>query len=113
MSGSQPLTPDEKVQAFSSATSGFPKRYAEQIAKGMTDSDLENALNAYLGIFGGSGGPDQLDVTFQGAGLKIWAARTCPNHILDRPIFQGKTTVAMTRHMYNIFDPSDTQLSLI
>lgn len=53
MTGSKPLTPDEKTEAFRRA-SLFPERYAQAIARSMTDIELEAALKDYLGIFGGS-----------------------------------------------------------
>jgi len=74
MTGSKPLSPDEKALAFRRATSGFPKHYADEIERGMSDKELEAALHKTLGIFGGSGGPHCIDVSFQGSGLKIWAS---------------------------------------
>lgn len=113
MSGSTPLTPDEKHEAFCRATRFFVERYAEEIAEGMTDIQLETALKNYLGIFGGSCGPGSLDITYQGAGLKIWASREIHNHVTARPIFQDAATVKMARYVYNIAEPGDNQLSLI
>lgn len=113
MSGSKPLTAIEKTDAFRRATSGFARCYAEQLAGGMTDADLARALKDYLGIFGGSGGPNQIDISFQGAGLKIWASHKVHNHVLEKPILQGQATVDMARHIYKISDPTDMQLSLI
>ena len=112
MSGSTPLTPDEKREAFCRATSHFAKRYADQIEQGMTDADLETALKDYLGIFGVHCG-HELDITFQGAGLKIWASREMHNHMTARPILQGTATVKIARYVYNIAEPDDNQLSLI
>jgi len=112
MSGSTPLTPDEKHEAFCRATRFFVERYAEEIAQGMTDIQLETALKNYLGIFGGSCGPGSLDITYQGAGLKIWASREIHNHVLEKPIFEGMATVRMARELYKIADPADTQLPL-
>ncbi|MXO69042.1 hypothetical protein GRI72_09415 [Altererythrobacter marinus] len=112
MTGSKPLTPDEKAQAFRRATSGFEKRFAEQISRGMSDAELAAALKECLGIFGGSGGPHCIDVSYQGAGLKIWAARSCPNHVLEKPVFEGSATIEMARHIYEIRDPADTQMLL-
>jgi len=113
MTSSSELTPGEKALAFRRATSGFADRFAGSIGSGMTDPDLESALKSYLGIFGGSGGPDTIDVAYQGAGLKIWAARSCPNHVLEKPVFEGKATVQMARQVYDITDPTDKQLPLL
>jgi hypothetical protein len=38
----------------------------------MTDAELPHGLTQGLGIMRGSGGPDQISVAYQGAGLKIW-----------------------------------------
>lgn len=112
MTGSKPLTPDEKAQAFRRATSGFEKRFAEQISHGMSDAELADALKDCLGIFGGSAAPGEISLCYQGAGLKIWAARSCPNHVLEKPIFEGSATIEMARHIYEIRDPADTQMLL-
>ena len=56
----RPLTQNEKALAFRKVTASFPKRYADQIAAGMSDDDLSKALQATLGILGGSAGPNQL-----------------------------------------------------
>ena len=113
MSGSSPLTARECEQAFRMATSGFAKRYANEIADGMGDRRLESALAASLGIFGGSGGPDQLHITFQGSGLKIWASQDIHNHVTTKPIFEGKATMMMAREVYAIAHPADMQLPLL
>jgi len=106
------LTREEMKLAFLKATASFPKRYADQIADGMTDDDLAEALRATLGIFGGSGGPDRLSITYQGAGLKIWASWQVHNHVTEPPLFAGKTTIAMAREVYGIVDPEDGQMRL-
>ncbi|MCF8467801.1 MAG: hypothetical protein K9G33_10405 [Sneathiella sp.] len=106
------LTPDDKEQAFIKATRHFPDRYAEQIAKGMGDEALATALKNYLGIFGGSGARDGIDIAYQGAGLKIWASWNIPNSVMDKPIFEGHSTIAMARKVYGIANPDDDQLSL-
>jgi len=113
MSGSTPFTAQEREKAFRAATSGFAKRYADEIADGMSDKALECALAASLGIFGGSGGPGQLHITFQGSGLKIWASQEIHNHVTAKPIFEGKGTMMMAREVYAIADPADMQLPLL
>ena len=112
MSGPVPLTPQEREQAFRTATSGFARRYADKIADGMSDSELEGALATSLGSFGGAGGPDQLHITFKGSGLKIWASHEVHNHVTAKPIFEGKATMMMARDVYAIADPADMQLPL-
>jgi len=112
MSGSSPLAAQEREQAFRTATSGFAKRYASEIKTGMSDKALESVLAASLGIFGGSGGPGQLHITFQGSGLKIWVSREIHNHVTAKPIFEGKVTMMMAREIYAISDPADMQLPL-
>ena len=113
MSGPVPLTPQEREQAFRKATSGFAKHYAEKIEVGMSDSELESALAASLGSFGGSGGPDQLSITFKGSGLKIWASHEIHNHVTAKPILEGFATIQMARAVYAISDPTDMQLPLL
>jgi len=38
----------------------------------MTDAELAHGLTQGLGIMGGSGGPDEISVAYQGASLRIW-----------------------------------------
>lgn len=106
-----PLTPDERLAVFRTATSALPHWYAAQIQAGMTDTELAEALAQALGIMGGSGGPNAIGVMFQGAGLKIWGGWDIPS-IRDKPLFQGAATIAMARAVYRIADPSQKQLSL-
>lgn len=102
----------EREQVFRRATSALPRRYAEEIDRGMTDEELHAALAQVLGIFGGSGGPDCLSVCYQGACLKIWGSWKSLNHCTTEPLFQGARTVAIARHIYKIADPADQQLGL-
>ncbi len=108
----RPLSDVDRVEVFRIATSGFERRYGHRIAEGMTDEELEKALSEVLGIFGGSGGPDRLSVTFKGAGLRIWGDWQPVNHVLEKPLFAGKATIAMARTVYGIADPDDQQLSM-
>ena len=108
-----PLTHDEKVAAFKAATRSLINRYGEELAEGVTDARLEELLKQALGIFGGSGGPDQISLAFQGAGLKVWASWETVNNVTDKPIFQGKATVKMAREVYNIPDPANSQMRLL
>ena len=107
--GALPLTPAEKLWVFRKATGGFLLHYAKP---DMTDDELTQALARGLGIFGGSGGPGELSVAYQGAGLKIWGGRSSPNIVTDSPLFESKTTLAMAREVYDIRDPTDRQMQL-
>lgn len=108
-----PLTPAEKVAAFRAATRSLIHWPGDEIAAGVTDQQLEDLLARSLGIFGGSGGPGRLSITYQGAGLKIWAGRSAVNHVTETPIFQGKATVRMAREVYAIPDPGEDQMRLL
>ena len=108
-----PLTEVEKREVFRLATQSFPKRFAREIENGMTNGELEQALNDYFGIFGGSGGPDRLSVTYQGAGLKIWGGWHTVNHVKEKPLYSGKQAVAIARELNQIRDPTNMQGSLL
>jgi len=109
------LSEEDRIRGFMKATGGFARsaaRWKDRATKGMTDDELSEALAQELGIFGGSGGPGELRLTFQGAGLKIWIAWEVQNHVRTKPTFEGKGTIAMARLVYGIKDPSDVQMSL-
>ena len=108
----RPLSDADRVEVFRIATSSFQRRYGHQFAEGMTDEELEKALAEVLGIFGGSGGPDRLSVTFKGSGLRIWGGWQPVNHVQEKPLFAGKATIAMARAVYGISDPDDQQFSM-
>lgn len=80
---------------------------------GLTDEQLAQALAKEIGIFAGSGGPGELSITYQGAGLKIWASCEIINHVTEPPEFEGCSTIAMAREVYGILDPLDRQLSFL
>ncbi len=107
-----PLTHEDKVAAFKAATRCLIHWYGDEIAAGVTDERLAELLAKALG-FGGSGGPGRLNLTFQGAGLKIWASWGSHSHVTDKPVFQGKATVKMAREVYGIADPNDGQFRLL
>ena len=111
--GPRPLTNDDRVTAFRTATGSFVVWYAGQIEAGMTDPELEAALEISFGITGGSCGPGALDVTYQGPGLRIWATWEIASHHGTRPIFAGHATVAMAREVYGIANPQNRQLRLV
>jgi hypothetical protein len=96
----RPLTREEKLWAFRRATGGFANaenRWRERARTGLSDAQLEEALRSELGIMGGSGGPAQPSLAFQGAGLKIWCSWESINLVKDTPIFAGRATIAMAR----------------
>lgn len=107
------LTRGDKEEAFRIATRSLPRRYADEITRGMTDAELTQALKEVLGIWGGSCEPGRLDVLHQGSGLKIWAGWHIVNHVTEAPIFRGRETLAMARVTYGIRDPGDRQMPLL
>lgn len=107
------LTRQDTEKVFRIATKGLPKRFQGKLQNGMTDSELTEALEQVLGVFGGSCGPGQMSVVHQASGLKIWGAWHIVNHHTEAPLFQGRGTLAMARHIYAIKDPGDDQMSLL
>lgn len=108
------LTEEEKTYAFLRATggmSGAARRWQERAAKGMTDEELAEALAFEMGE-GGSGGPESLSISQNGAGLRIWASWEVQNIHTAKPIFTGKASIAKAREIYGIRDPSQRQLAL-
>jgi hypothetical protein len=108
-----PLTDDEKVWAFRRAAEGMegaPKRWAERVSSGLTDEQLEDALQYEFGSMGGSS-RDNVGVTYAGDGLKVWADRRMGSRSRP-PMLEGKTTLAFARRVYGITDPDDKQMWL-
>lgn len=108
------LSEDNKLAAFLKATNGMAganDRWIERAATGMTDEQLAKALAFEMGE-GGSGGPDSLWISQNGAGLRIWASWEVQNIHSAKPIFEGKATIAKAREVYGIANPEDNQLSL-
>ena len=89
------------------------KWYGDRFASGMNDAELKAALEQVLGIFGGSGGPGRLSVCFKGAGLRIWGGRHSFNHVEEKPLFSGASTIAMAREVYGIANPELEQMTLL
>ena len=106
------FTAEDRLTAFRRATSCLLARYPEQVAKGMTDAALAEALERVLGIEGGSCGPDMPYESHKGAGLQIWAGWTYQNPFKHKPLWSGRATVAMAREVYHIPNPDDHQLAL-
>lgn len=89
------LSHSEKDWIFREAMRGLVYQCGDRFEDVMTDGELEAAPKASLGIFGGSGGPQRLSVTYQRAGLKIWGGWHVVNHIQEQPLFQGRATRPM------------------
>ena len=71
------LTEDEKLWAFHRATNsmeGAKERWAKRVRDGLSDDQLAESLRYELGQMGSSS-KDDVGVTYQGNGLKIWADR--------------------------------------
>lgn len=109
------LSPAELKEVFVRAVNSFSgavDRWQARAQSGLTDDELSEALSYELGIFGGSTSRSGIDVTYQRAGLKIWAARSFVDRSKTGPVLQGKTTIEMAREVYGISDPNETQLAL-
>jgi len=109
------LSKEDKLLVFRKATcsmEGAADRWAQRAARGLTDDELTDALRYELGIFGGSSAREDVPaLTFQANGLRIWAAWEFPNHVKDKPLFQGRSTMDMARLVYGIRNPEAKQLS--
>ena len=106
------FTDADKTEVFMIATRRLPAVCGDKRTSGMTDEELTEALKLVLGEFGGSGGPNTYSVTYAAAGLRIWGGWHVVNHLLEKPLFAGKTTIAKAREVYGIADPNDKQLNL-
>ena len=91
---------------------GASDRWAQRAARGLSDEQVAEALRFELGIYGGFSGPNSLSVTYQGAGLKIWASWETHNTVTDAPVFKAAVTIATARQVYGIRNPEDKQLAL-
>ena len=109
------FTHDEIESVFLRAVhsySGSKARWAQHIRTGLTDDELHDALKRELGIHGGSGCRDSINIAYAGSGLKIWASWDYANSSLDKPILQGRQTMEMARKVFGIRNPDDCQMSL-
>lgn len=110
------LSETDKRIAFIAATHTFSNaksRWQRRREDGLTDGQLEAALQYELGIAGGRSGSDKCPyIEYQGAELKIWAAWSSINPYETEPIFKGADTVRMAREIYGIKDPSQNQMDL-
>lgn len=112
----KPLAPIDKRNAFVHAVtrySGSRERWERRRHTAMNDSELSEALRYELGIAGGASAAGTTpSVSYQGAGLKIWADWRYANPHLSAPILQGCATVAMARDVFGIQQPNDHQMEL-
>lgn len=106
-----PLTEEEKVWVFRTATHAFDKRYIDRIKVGMTDREIAETLEDIFGLEGGYGCEGKPHVKYQGSGLKIWGSWAYLNEH-DAPLFAGTSTIATARRIYGIADPNDRQMAL-
>jgi hypothetical protein len=107
-----PLTDDDKARALRLAAEsmeGAKQRWAERVRTGQTDEQLARALEYEFGQMGGCS-RDDIGVTFQGNGLKLWAAR-CIGSRSQPPILEGQKTVSFARRVYGIADPEEKQMA--
>jgi hypothetical protein len=110
---SSPLKYADKIRALRLAAESMedaPKRWAERIRTGQTNEQLARALEYEFGQFGGCS-RDDIGVTYQRNGLKIWAHR-CIGGRSRPPILEGQATVRLAREVYGIADPEEKQMGL-
>jgi len=111
------LSRTDKRNAFIAVTGNTENakaRWRQRSETGLTDDDLIDALRYELGIFGGSSKTESRpSITYQGAGLKIWAGWHTVNHCQEQPIFEGMATIKMACETFGIANPDDEQLSLL
>lgn len=110
------LTDEDKKKAFIAAVTSYQNadiRWQERAQSGLTDEQLFEAVHYELGIAGGSSQTEKRpSISYQGAGLKIWASWGFLNPHNDQPIFEGSATLRIAREVYQITNPDDDQLSL-
>ncbi|MEH6633632.1 MAG: hypothetical protein V7776_22705 [Halopseudomonas aestusnigri] len=79
---------------------------------GLTDKELFSYLEIYMGI-SGHGSPCTLSVSSNGSGLRIWAGWSWFHlEFSENLISQGMDTVKRARRIFDIKDPSSTQILL-
>ena len=108
------LTPEELKNAFLRSVCSVAEakdRWRQRSKAGLTDEELKEALQYELGIAGGSSG--KICIAYQGAGLKIWAAREIFNQYEEKPVFEGKQTMQMARDVFGIKNPDSKQMTLL
>ena len=109
------LTEIEKQQSLKRALtcmSGASERWLYRANTGLNDVDMAKALRYELGIAGGSGCRDSINIHYEGSGFKVWAAWKSFNHCLEEPIFQDDATIKAARLLFGVKNPNDVQLDL-
>ena len=109
------LTEIDKQQSLRRALTcmqGSGDRWLNRANTGLNDTDMAQAVRYELGISGGSGCRDSIDIHYEGAGFKVWAAWECFNHCLEEPIFQGNATIKAARLLFGVKNTNDLQLDL-
>lgn len=109
------LTETDKQQSLRRALTcmqGSEGRWINRASTGLNDADMTQAVRYELGISGGSGCRDSIDIHYEGAGFKVWASWECFNHCLEEPIFQGNATIKAARFLFGVKSPTDVQLDL-
>ena len=104
------VTPKDKVAAFTAVTPRFYRDNQHRFEEGMSDVEIEHALKDQFGDFGSRGGPGQLHITYQGAGLKLWVSWHIHNYVREEPALVGAVTIAMAREIYGITNSDDRQM---
>jgi len=104
------LSDDEKARALrlaAESVEGAKTRWAERIASGQTNEQLARALEYEFGEMGGCSS-ENIGVTYQRSGLKIWADH-CIGSRSRPPILEGAATLRLAREVYGISDPDEKQ----
>lgn len=113
MNISKPLTQNDKLAAFLLVVGASRPIWIELAQTGAEDDELAITLERMIGIEGGTSARDHCPATwYRAAGLRIWASWEMVFPHRERPIFAGRTTIAMAREVFAIPDPSDDQLKL-
>lgn len=107
----KPVTPKDKVAAFTAVTPRFFRDYQHMFEGGMSDAEIESALKNQFGDFGSRGAADQLYITYQSSGLKLWVSWHIHNYVQEEPTLFGIRTIAMAREIYGITNPDDVQMA--
>ena len=109
------LTEIDKQQSLRRALTcmqGAKDRWLYRASTGLNDADMAKAVRYELGISGGSGCRDSIDIHYEGAGFKVWAAWECFNPCQTEPIFQGNVTINAARILFGVKNSNDVQLDL-
>ena len=89
---------------------GSEGRWLNRAGTGLNDTDMAQAVRYELGLSGGSGCRDSINIHYEGAGFKVWASWKCFNLCLGEPIFQGNATIKAARLLFGVKNTNDAQL---